>query len=84
MCRANGVSYLAVFGSTARGEDSPKSDLDLIVRFSKRESLVGLIALQREIANAIGRDVDLHTVASISPYLQKSIARDLQVIYETR
>ena len=56
-------------------------DLDLIVRFSNRKSLVGLIALQREIAKAIGRDVDLHTEASISPYLQQSIAQDLQVIY---
>ena len=84
VCRANDVSYLAVFGSYARGEDSPKSDLDLIVRFSKRKSLLGLVALQREISSAIGRVVDLHTEASISPYLQKSIAQDLQVIYETR
>ena len=77
------MSYLAVFGSSARDEDSPQSDLDLIVRFSKPKSLLGLIALQREISNAIGRAVDLHTEASIRPYLQKSIARDLHVIYET-
>ena len=82
VCRRNDVSYLAVFGSSARGEDSPNSDVDLIVRISKRKSLLGLIALEREISNAIGREVDLHTEASISPYLQQSIAQDLQVIYE--
>ena len=82
VCRRNDVSYLAVFGSSARGEDSPKSDVDLIVRLSKRKSLLGLIALEREISNAIGREVDLHTEGSISPYLQQSIAQDLQVIYE--
>jgi len=35
ICRKNGIAYLAIFGSYARGDFSKKSDLDLLVRFSK-------------------------------------------------
>jgi len=84
ICREHDVAMIGVFGSMARGEASDQSDLDLIVRFSKRKSLLALVALERQIATALGRKVDLLTEAAISPYLRERIMRELKVIYEAR
>jgi hypothetical protein len=83
ICRQNDVRRLRVFGSMARGEATEASDVDLLVEFSKRKSLLALIALERQMADALGRDVDLLTEAAISPYLRDRIERDSRVIYET-
>jgi uncharacterized protein len=84
ICRQNDVSMIGVFGSVARGEATGQSDLDLIVRFSKRKSLLAHIALERQISAALGREVDLVTEAALSPYLRERILGDLQVLYEAR
>lgn len=84
ICRENDVSKVGVFGSMARGEASAQSDVDLLVEFSKRKSLLALVALERKISSAIGRKVDLLTEAALSPYLRERILGDLQVIYEAR
>ncbi len=58
--------------------------LDLLVEFSKRNSLLALIALERKLSAALGRKVDLLTREAISPYLRDSIERDPRVVYEAR
>jgi predicted nucleotidyltransferase len=73
-----------VFGSIARGEASGDSDVDLLVEFSKRKSLLALVSLERKMSAALGRKVDLLTEAAISPYLREEINRDRRVIYEAR
>jgi len=82
ICRANDVEMLAVFGSIAGGDASPDSDIDLLIRFARRKSLLVLVRLERELSDALGRRVDLLTEASISPYIRKRIQRDLKVLYE--
>ena len=82
ICRRNDVAMIGVFGSMARGEASAQSDIDLLVRFSERKSLLALVKLEREVSTALGRKVDLLTEAAISPYLRDRIKADLQVLYE--
>jgi len=82
LCRRNDVAKLSILGSMARGEADEQSDIDLLVEFSKRRSLLALVALERKISAALGRKVDLLTEAAISPYLRDHIRRDLRVIYE--
>jgi len=84
LCRDNDVARLEVFGSTARGEANEDSDVDLLVEFSKRKSLLALVSLERKMSAALGRKVDLLTEAAISPYLREQINRDRRVIYEAR
>lgn len=84
ICRENDVAKLEVFGSIARGEASGDSDVDLLVEFSKRKSLLALVSLERKMSAALGRKVDLLTEAAISPYLREEINRDRRVIYEAR
>ena len=82
ICCQNDVKRVGVFGSLARGEATDESDVDLLVEFSARKSLLALVALERKMSTAIGRKVDLLTEAAISPYLRDRIKQDLQIIYE--
>ena len=82
ICRRNDVAKVGIFGSMARGEADTQSDIDLLVEFSKRKSLLALVAVERQLSSALGRKVDLLTEAAISPYLRDRIKRDLRVIYE--
>ena len=84
ICRQNDVSMVGVFGSMVRGEAKKKSDIDLIVRFSKRKSLLALVRLERELTEALGKKVDLLTEAAISPYLRERILNEMQVVYGER
>jgi hypothetical protein len=84
ICRQNDVSMIGVFGSMARGESKKKSDIDLIVRFSKRKSLLGMVRLERELTEALGRKVDLLTEQAISPYMRERVLSEMQVVYGSR
>jgi uncharacterized protein len=82
MCRQNDVAMVGIFGSQATGEANDQSDIDLLIRFSKRKSLLKVVALERQLSEALGKKIDLLTEAALSPYLRDRVLRDLQVIYE--
>lgn len=84
ICQANDVKMLGVFGSMARGESTEGSDVDLLVRFSRRKGLLAMVRLEREMSEAIGKNVDLLTEPAISPYIRDHILNDLVVIYGSR
>ena len=84
ICRQNDVAKLGVFGSMARGEATEQSDIDLLVYFAQRKSLLAMVALERQISAALGRKVDLLTEAALSPYLRDTIKSEMVVIYEAR
>ncbi len=78
----HGAERVGVFGSYARGEARPDSDLDLMVWFSDPKSLLGMIRLERELSELVGVKIDLLTEGAISPYLIDRIKRELKVIYQ--
>lgn len=82
LCRSNDVAFLGLFGSFARGEATDRSDVDLLVRFSKRKSLLAVLSFEDALAQTFGRQVDLVTEAALSPYLRERILKDVQVMYE--
>ena len=82
ICRNNDVAMIGVFGSMARGEANDQSDIDLLVRFSNRKSLLALVKLERELSAVLGRGVEVLTEPSISPYLREIIQQELKVLYE--
>jgi len=77
-----GARKIAIFGSYARGEEKPESDIDIIVEFSERKSLLELVRIERELSEVLGIKVDLLTEKSISPYLIDTIRKEMEVIYE--
>ncbi len=81
ICKANDISYCALFGSYARGKASASSDIDLLVRFSKPKGFDWIDAAL-EIEDQLGIKVDMATEGSLSPNLKKYVLKDLQVLYE--
>lgn len=77
-----GAKRIAVFGSYAREEAKPKSDIDILVEFSERKSLLDLVGIEQELSEKLGKKVDLLTEKSISPYLIGRIKKEMKVIYE--
>jgi uncharacterized protein len=77
----NNVIMLGLFGSYARGEESEKSDIDFVIKFSKNNGLLLLVKLKRELSELFGKKVDLLTERSISPYIRENIMNDLKVMY---
>jgi uncharacterized protein len=80
--RLYGVSYAAVFGSVARGEDQPESDVDILVRFDRPTGMVGYMKLIENLETSLQRKVDLVTEQSLNRHVQPYVTRDLATIYE--
>lgn len=79
---SRGAKSIAVFGSYARDEAGPTSDLDLLVDFDNSLSLLSLIQIEQELSRQLGIKVDLVTEAALSPYIRQRIKNELRVIYQ--
>ncbi|MDM8003538.1 MAG: nucleotidyltransferase family protein [Bacteroidota bacterium] len=74
---------IGIFGSFARREETPESDIDILVKFKKTISLFDLVRIQRELKQILGREIDLVTEASVkNERLKRYIYKDLKVIFE--
>ncbi|MFC1734964.1 nucleotidyltransferase family protein [Candidatus Hydrogenedentota bacterium] len=82
VCRENDILQLCLFGSLVRGEEREDSDIDLLARFSKPKSLLSVVAIQRQLSEALSHPVDLVTEPAISPYLRERIMSELKVVYD--
>jgi predicted nucleotidyltransferase len=83
VCRRYNVGQLAVFGSAARGEARPESDIDVLVEFLP-ESKVGLLdytGLMLDLSDLFGRKVDLVSKRGLKPLLRDSILREARPFY---
>ena len=76
------ISYLAIFGSFARGTAVSTSDIDIAVRFAKPIDLLEFVGIQLELEKLLGRPVDLIPVDDAYPFVRESMAQDLTVLYE--
>ena len=72
-----GVKSLSLFGSVARNEARPTSDVDLLVEFSRPVGYFGLFALQDYLEKLLGCSVDIGTLDSLKPYMRERIMGDL-------
>ncbi|KJU81295.1 nucleotidyltransferase [Candidatus Magnetobacterium bavaricum] len=75
-----GVKRAALFGSVVRGEATDKSDIDLLIEFEGRKSLLDLVGLKLEIEDLLGKKVDVLTYGSIHPLLKERILSEQEVI----
>jgi hypothetical protein len=74
---AHGASGLRVFGSVARGQDRPDSDVDLLADLPPGMSLFGLARLQADLEAILGARVDLVPAADLKPDVRGRADRDL-------
>jgi hypothetical protein len=82
-----GVKRISLFGSVVRGEDTPESDLDILVALKSPEErpplgLFKWIDLEEELSRRLGRIVELVTEDGVSPYIRPYIEREKVILYE--
>ena len=81
--RGKGVSSLWIFGSVARGDARPDSDIDLLIDFAPEAepSLLTLSGLQLDLADALGRPVDLGERRALKPHVAEAAERDMVRVF---
>ena len=82
--KSAGVSYLAVFGSQARGDALPDSDVDLLVDYRIKNDLFDVANHQMLLEKMLQKKVDLVTVDGLNKKIAPYIKDDLRVIYEEK
>jgi len=82
--KANDVVRSSVFGSFARGEDTPESDTDFLAELEDNNSLLDMVHLKNELEDFLRRKVDIITYDSVNPRLKDYIFRDEIKIYGQR
>jgi uncharacterized protein len=72
----HGVRNVRVFGSVARGDDAPNSDVDILVEVEPGRSLLDVIGFEQDLADLLGRRVEVLTDGGLSPHLQRRILEE--------
>lgn len=74
--KRNGVSRAGIFGSYARGEAKKRSDVDIVVKFKRKKSLLGLASLEIQLEKKLGKRADVITYNSIHRLLKDRILHE--------
>lgn len=77
-----GVTYAAVFGSVARGEDRQESDIDILVRLGRPMGMIGFMRLVESLEQCLHKKVELVTEQSLNKYVRPYVLPTLKTIYE--
>jgi hypothetical protein len=72
-----GASHVRVFGSVARGDDSPDSDVDLLIDLEPGVGLFGLGRLEGQLTQILRRPVDLIPADSLKPGVRDAVLADV-------
>jgi len=76
-----GIRKIGLFGSIARGDSKPESDIDILIEFEEdSEKFSNLINLYFFLQELLGRKVELVTTRGISPYIAPHILREVEYI----
>jgi hypothetical protein len=78
----HGAKKIGLFGSVARGEERPDSDIDILVEFNGDPSLLDVVIIEQEASEILGKKIDLVTEEALSPYIKEKVMKEVVVIYE--
>ena len=81
--RDTGIRHLSLFGSVARGEAGPESDIDLAVELDRDRhiTLIGLAGIELRLGALLGRKVDLLSEPIQKPRLRANVDRDRRRVF---
>jgi predicted nucleotidyltransferase len=72
---------IGIFGSVARGDDSPESDIDILYTFRNTIGLFSLIRMKEDMEKKLNAKIDLVSEQFVHPKLKPQIMNDLKIIY---
>ncbi|MEQ8846262.1 nucleotidyltransferase family protein [Botrimarina sp.] len=78
--REHHVETLALFGSRLRGGHRPDSDLDVLVTFSETPGLMAFLALQYELSDLLGVEVDLVLKRSLKRFIGERVLAEAEPV----
>jgi len=81
-CRRSHIRKLAFFGSVLRDDFTAKSDIDVLVEFEEGH-IPGLafFAMQEELSNMLGRNVDLNTLGFLNAEFREDVMKEAVIHY---
>ncbi len=84
-CKRNCIKKLSLFGSALSGSLHPDSDIDLLVEFEEGHTpgLFSIVRMEMELADALGRKVDLRTPEDLSKYFREEVIRNAKLEYQS-
>jgi predicted nucleotidyltransferase len=75
------IKRAGIFGSVAKGEATPKSDIDILVEFGDEISLLEFVGIKYELEDLLGKKVDLVEYQALKPRLRSRIMSEEIRIY---
>jgi len=83
-CKRNYIRKLSVFGSALSGQLGPESDIDLLVEFEQGHTpgLFSIVRMEMELAEMLGRKVDLRTPEDLSQYFRNEVVQNAKLQYQ--
>jgi predicted nucleotidyltransferase len=82
LSRFSNIKKAWIFGSFAREDDGPVSDIDIAVEASGHFSYFDLAEVQFELEKGLERKIDIGFLDSFKPYILENLKNDLKLIYE--
>jgi len=82
-CRRHQIRRLSLFGSVLGEEFRPESDVDVLVEFrpGAKRGMLALAAMEEQLAEILGREVDLHTPGFLSKYFRDRVLAEAELQY---
>jgi len=74
------VSEIGIFGSYARNEQTPQSDVDILVQFSKPVGFIAFMQLEERLQQLLGAKIDLVTRAALKPKIGARILKEVDYV----
>ena len=82
-CRRHQIRRLSLFGSVLGEEFRPESDVDVLVEFrpGAKRGMLALAAMEQQLGEILGREVDLHTPGFLSKYFRDKVLAEAELQY---
>jgi len=77
LARQHGARSVRIFGSVARGEAGPDSDVDFLVEMEPGRTLLDMGGLLMDLREVLGRDVDVVTERSLNPRIRERVLKEV-------
>lgn len=74
------VSEIGIFGSYVRNEQTPQSDVDILVQFSKPIGFVAFMQLEERLQELLGTNIDLVTRGALKPKIGSRILKEVDYV----
>ena len=72
----HGARNVRIFGSFARGEAGPQSDLNILINFEPDRSLLDHVALMQDLEDLLGRKVDVVSEKALHWYIRERVLKE--------